>query len=138
MDKSKIYLDLSKCTEDERKSLPQIIKNGGDEVPFQMVGDFYNKDFPYLCFLTHLNYPIWDCCRNAFDLTELTYPEFIKLFECGESKEVLQVDIYSGELNTERILTYKKLSEQYNIEESTVRYIFNAGAEWVNKLNSNQ
>ena len=54
------------------------------------------------------------------------------------SEEVLQVDIYSGELNTERISTYKKLSEQYNIEESTVRDIFNAGADWVINFKSNQ
>ena len=76
----------------------------------------------------------WMVDKQAFGKTELTYPEFIKLFEGGESKEVLQVDIYSGELNTERISMYKKLSEQYNIEESTVRDIFNAGADWVNKL----
>ena len=75
--------------------------------------------------------------RTEIDSLLIAYDQMankLKNEQAPTSEEVLQVDIYSGELNTERILTYKKLSEQYNIEESTVRDIFNAGADWVNKL----
>ena len=133
MDKSKIYLDLSKCTEEEQKHVFTLL-------PDPILSDDYDIRGKYKYLLITDDYDNYcnkwyvDFCYD--DRTELTYPEFIKLFEGREGE--MKVDIYSGELNTERILTYKKLSEQYNIEESTVRDIFNAGAEWVNKLNSNQ
>lgn len=45
-------------------------------------------------------------------------------------------DIYSGDLNTERIKTYKKLEELYNVDPGIIRDIFNAGADWYKqKLN---
>lgn len=131
MDKSKIYIDLSKCTEEERKSLTPILKKAGEHICYPIE----KSDNNLLSFSPHCNG--WNPFREVYSKQELTYPEFIKLFEGGDGKEVLQVDIYSGELNTERILTYKKLSEQYNIEESTVRDIFNAGADWVINLKSN-
>ena len=46
-------------------------------------------------------------------------------------------DIYSGELNTERIKQYKHLAEGYNISESTVRDIFCRGSEWYKHILSN-
>ncbi len=39
-------------------------------------------------------------------------------------------DIYSGALNEERIYKYRKLAEDYNVQLSTVRDIFCAGADW--------
>lgn len=41
-----------------------------------------------------------------------------------------KLDIYAGELNTQRIKEYSKLSELYNLEETTIARIFCAGAEW--------
>lgn len=46
-------------------------------------------------------------------------------------------DIYSRELNTERIKHYKHLAEGYNVSESTVRDIFCRGAEWYKHILSN-
>jgi hypothetical protein len=46
-------------------------------------------------------------------------------------------DIYSGELNTERIKQYKHLAKGYNVSESTVRDIFCRGAEWYKHILSN-
>lgn len=40
---------------------------------------------------------------------------------------------YKGELNTERIKTYKKLHNLYNLEEGTVRDIFSVGVEFAAK-----
>jgi hypothetical protein len=42
----------------------------------------------------------------------------------------MKPNIYASELNTERIATYRKLAEDYKIEEGTVRDIFCKGAEW--------
>ena len=132
--KENIFLDLSKCTEEEQKHIFSLL-------PPEPHRDAYNifRNYKYLQFIPKSKFQEkekWMVDKQSLGKTEITYPEFIYLFEGGEGE--MKVDIYSGELNTERILTYKKLSEQYNIEESTVRDIFNAGAEWVNKLNSNQ
>jgi hypothetical protein len=46
---------------------------------------------------------------------------------------MIKPDIYSnipGDLNTERITKYRKLAEDFTIEEGTVRDIFCKGAEW--------
>lgn len=92
-DLTKIYLDLSKCTEEEQKNIYTIL---GDTLKFESPSIGFN--FPIM----HYHKGMW--IRTNFfqdkakednflaDKTELTYPEFIKLFEGGESKEVLQVD----------------------------------------------
>lgn len=48
-----------------------------------------------------------------------------------ENRMLDKLDIYSGDLNTERIKTYKELAKAYSIQEGTVRDIFCKGAEWV-------
>lgn len=45
----------------------------------------------------------------------------------GEGKKD---DPYSGEMNTKRIAAYKKLADDYNLSEGTVRDIFCAGIDW--------
>src|ERR1035437_9688584 len=40
------------------------------------------------------------------------------------------LDPYAGKLNIKRIYAYKKLAKDYNIDESTVRQIFDAGIDW--------
>ncbi len=37
---------------------------------------------------------------------------------------------YNGELNTRRIAAYRKLARDWTVDESTVRQLFNAGADW--------
>ena len=75
MDKSKIYLDLSKCTEEQQKHTKTLtgIKNDSERI--------------YLSFSPIQN--VWGYFDSIGikNKTELTYPEFIKLFEGGESKE---------------------------------------------------
>jgi hypothetical protein len=127
-DLTKYYIDLSKLSEKHKSRIVKILNTTENQILWH-IDDAVD-------FLIHYRNR-WCTTDEKGDLigkTELTYPEFIKLLEGGEGER--KVDIYNGELNTERILTYKKLSEQYNIEESTVRDIFNAGADWVNKLNS--
>lgn len=42
--------------------------------------------------------------------------------------------IYEGKLSVERINKYKKISEDLNIQEGTVRDIFCAGADWYKSI----
>ena len=78
MDKSKIYLDLSKCTE-EKKHIKTLtgIKNDSERI--------------YLSFSPIQN--VWGYFDSIGikNKTELTYPEFIKLFEGGEGEKELEV-----------------------------------------------
>ena len=75
MDKSKFYLDLTMCTEEQQKHTKTLtgIKNDSERI--------------YLSFSPIQN--VWGYFDSIGikNKTELTYPEFIKLFEGGESKE---------------------------------------------------
>ena len=74
MDKSKIYLDLSKCTEEKQKHIISLLPEPRNWKVYAM---FDNKVF--------LNYNVdeWIVGSKFYiaDKQELTYPEFIKLFE---------------------------------------------------------
>ena len=44
-------------------------------------------------------------------------------------------DIYSnGNYNTQRIKEYQRIAKDYNIEEETIRDIFNKGADFYKEL----
>lgn len=88
MNKDKYFIDLSKLSDEQRKSLPQIFENAGQEIYFlakpTLLSGKLDTYYPYLFFsLPSSN--IWVFSHNKPDRTELTYPEFIKLFE-GEEK----------------------------------------------------
>ena len=53
--------------------------------------------------------------------------------EVAEKVKTVLPDIYSGDLNRERIKTYGDIHESWNLELGTVREIFNAGADWYRK-----
>ena len=95
-DLTKIYIDLSKCTEEQRKHIISLLPKTDYKIDMQIL-----KNYKYL----HLCEIGWFVDSKPFNKTELTYPEFIKLFEGVDGER--KVDIYSGELNTERISTYK-------------------------------
>lgn len=81
--KEEIYLDLSKCSEKEREK--------GISLTEDYLFDYKESDgFKFVHFL--VNWDMWFIDCEKPNKTEITYPEFIKLFEGGESKEVLQVE----------------------------------------------
>ena len=93
MDKSKIYLDLSKCTEEEIKEIYKKIKNSDQNIHTPTKRDLINGIVTHCYWFLFFDGNAWN--QNETPLsgkTEITYPEFIKLFEGGESKEVLQVE----------------------------------------------
>lgn len=81
--KENSYIDLSKCSEEQIKRLPQIIGLQDEYlIDFMNAGDF--TDFYDL----HFNKNNWNISKNIEDTdkTELLYPDFIKLFEGGEEE----------------------------------------------------
>ena len=106
MDKTKIYLNLKKCTEKEQKHIFSLL-------PPEPHRDAYNifRSYKYLQFIPKSKFQEkekWMVDKQAFDKVELTYPEFIKLFEGGEGKEVLKVENYIS------IEELTKLCNDYN------------------------
>lgn len=102
-DLTKYYLNLEKCSEDEIKSLPQILENAGEKIHDEALNylseGMNGKTFNCLAITDFDIWTLWNenaiICLNH---TELTYPEFIKLFEGGEETEVQklkkQIDLY--------------------------------------------
>lgn len=79
MNKEKYFIDLSKCSGEQIENIYNTVKETGFIKP-----NFYtDKDFMMLKFCTIEER--WGCSGKNWDglkyKTELTYPEFIKLFE---------------------------------------------------------
>ena len=83
MDKSKIYIDLTMCTEEERKHVFSLL-------PDPILSDDYDIRGKYKYLLITDDYDNycnkWYVGYSFDDKTELTYPEFIKLLEGGEGE----------------------------------------------------
>lgn len=87
MKKENIYIDLGRCSEEELKNIYTIL---GDTLKFIAPSIVFN--FPIM----HYHEGMWirtnfyqdKAKEDSFleDKTELTYPEFIKLFEGGEGE----------------------------------------------------
>ena len=82
MKKENIYIDLSKLSEEQRKHIFSLLPEPYPE--FDNQHDINEEHFKL-----HISGNSWWVLNNyeVKDKTELTYPEFIKLFEGGESKE---------------------------------------------------
>lgn len=77
-DLTKVFLDLSKCSEEQQK---HIIKITG-------ISEDYIKYLPFVIF----DNDRFETCNswwvNRMELTELTYSQFIRLFEGGEGENI--------------------------------------------------
>ena len=106
----KIYLDLSKLSEEQIKTLPKILENAGESVGFhtsirlnsgKLKDDFvlyFNSSFKEWC--------LWNNIFKNNTKTELTYSQFLDMI--GESEEVLQVE------NKISIKEITELCNEYN------------------------
>ena len=67
--------------------------------------------------------------KSGNPIIEVDWEKIEWLDELWQSTEL---DIYAlgSSLNTERITKYRKLAEDFNLEEGTVRDIFCRGADW--------
>ena len=98
-DLTKIYIDLSKCTEEERKHIRTKIFNS--EFPIATITryilenmmEYRIKENPYLLINEFVH---WKLNESIRDKTELTYPEFIKLFEGGEDTDTEKCEKCEG------------------------------------------
>lgn len=91
MEKENIYIDLSKCSGEERKHIFSLLPK--DKITAQIYYMIRNMDWVVLESFNHLFFNeknVWQICSNrsteTIGKTELTYPEFIKLFEGGEGE----------------------------------------------------
>ena len=82
--KENIYIDLSKCSEEQRKHIFSLLPKCINEEDYMIFDSFYNL---------HSDKGRWYCGSSWVSIvkTELTYPEFIKLFEDGEEETSLQI-----------------------------------------------
>ena len=107
MDKTKFYLDLSKCTEEEQKNIFSLL-------PEPILSDDYDIRGKYKYLLITDDYDNhcnkWYVDFRYYEKTELTYPEFIKLFEGGE-----------GEIQT---YTKEDIENAYRAGENKQTYYF--------------
>lgn len=87
------YIDLSKCSEEQRNHIAKILSDNNQPCYQGLLnclnnGD-YNKTFYLLSFFKRRD--LWDFAHEGLESTEnkteLTYPEFIKLFEGGEGEK---------------------------------------------------
>ena len=87
-DLTKYYIDLSKLSEEERTSLPQILEKAGEKIGEKVY--IHNTSmvlgYPYFHKPTYANYWTIGTCNSLPEKTKLTYPEFIELFEGGEGE----------------------------------------------------
>ena len=82
MKKEEVFIDLRKCSEEELKSLLQILEKAGQEIYFlakpTLLSGKLDMYYPYLVF-SRPSSNVWVFSHNKHDRTELTYPDFIKL-----------------------------------------------------------
>ena len=85
MNKEKYFIDLSKCSKEQIKALPQKFEKAGHKILSETLSDLISgkitDGFKFLFYSPGG----WN--QNDYPLngrTEITYPEFIKLFEDGE------------------------------------------------------
>ncbi len=80
MKKENIYIDLSKLSEDQRITIRQLLFKKREYVPY--FTNLFEIDRYYKL---HFDNGDWLCGDIMFnEKTELSYPEFIKLFEGGD------------------------------------------------------
>ena len=91
--KEEIYLDLSKLSEEEIKEIYKKIKNSDQNIHTQTKRDLINGIVTHCYWFLFFDGNAWN--QNETSLsgrTELTYPEFIKLFEGGESDGWIKIE----------------------------------------------
>ena len=118
-----IYIDLSKLSEEQIKSLPRILENAGECIGFhtsiRLNSGKLKDDFVLYFNSFFKKWFLWNHIFKNNTKTELTYPEFIKLFEGGEGKEVLQVENYTRE-DMEKAYRAGEKGATYYFKDTTV------------------
>lgn len=110
--KSEIYLDLSKCSESEIKKIHFILRNKDENIHTATARDLINGMATHCYWFLFFDGNAWN--QNEIPLsgrTELTYPEFIKLFEGGEEEKLYRPmtefpPITEGEHHSKMVLVF--------------------------------
>ena len=99
MRKEEVFIDLSQCSEDEKKHIFSLLPKSIFDEQYVITENHFKL---------HISGDDWWVLNDCEDKTQITYPDFIKLFEGGERKEVLQVE------NCISIEELTKLCNDYN------------------------
>lgn len=123
MNKEKYFIDLSDCSQEKRKHIFSLLQT--DKITAQIYYMIRKSDWGVLKAFSHLffnEYSVWQLCSNrsteTYGKTELTYPEFIKLFEGGEGYNNGWIKIESeADLPKEEgeYLTYQKRNDSMSV-----------------------
>ena len=128
-DKTKIYLDLYKLSEEEIKSVAKILINNNERCYQGLInclsnGD-YNKTFYLLSFFKRSN--LWDFGHRGLESTvgktKVTFGQFKEIMEGETSKKVLQVENDWIKIESEKdlpkeegeYLVYKKFNDTMEV-----------------------
>ena len=110
-DLTKHFVDLSKCSEEQIKKIENIIKYKIDEI----------EHYPLLIYLCD----VWNQCKkNLNDRTELTYPEFIKLFEEPKTVTESLKEYFKNTPKEQVIKDWESVSEFDNVNSPKVSELF--------------
>lgn len=129
-DLTKYYIDLSKCTEEQRKYIRTKIFNSEFPVATltrhileNMIVRKFNGT-PYLL-INDLDH--WKLDRTDMNKTELTYPEFIKLFEKPKTVSESLKEYFRNTPREQVVKDWESVSEFDNVNSPKVSELFEGG-----------
>ena len=125
MEKEKIYIDLGKCSADQRNHIFSLLPDPENPMQCRL---FWK--FKYLHFSSDLKK--WIVQSGTENKTELTYPEFIKLFEGGEGEK------YDLEALAEESVNEVHPDNSDYLFREVYKEFFKEGFKKAMELNSNQ
>ena len=113
MNKEKYFIDLSKLSKEQIKALPKKFEKAGHKILSETLSDLISgkitDGFKFLFYSPSG----WN--QNDYPLngrTEITYPEFIKLFEGGEEEKENEVENIKDIAHTEGVLIGLKICKE--------------------------
>lgn len=126
-EKEKYFIDLSKCSEDERKHIYSIIHDRNEFLkPDSYTHDCWKMlNYSNIDERWHCSGENWDGLKNK---TELTYSEFIKLFE--EPKKLpseLLKDYFKNTPREQVLKDWESTAEYDNVNSPKVLELFEGG-----------
>ena len=123
-DFSKYYIDLSKCTEEQRKSFPQILVKNRQKYTPGFNDNLSDSDIVHF----HNTWKTWALSVGIpDDKTELTYPEFIKLFEKPKTVSQSLKEYFKITTKEQVIKDWESVSEFDNVNSPIVSELFEGG-----------
>ncbi len=121
-DLTKIYIDLKKCTEEQRKHIFSLLPREDIEGDYDIIGPF-----KFLHIIDAVGIKRWVTDSKTDGKQELTYPEFIKLFEKPKTVEESLKEYFRNTPKDQVIKDWESVSEFDNVNSPKVSELFEGG-----------